>query len=185
MDSYYSPDELISLGIKIVGDCDSVKISRKCSIYTKDITIRGDHVRIDDFCFLSGHLEIGSYVHIAAFSLLNGRLGGIIICDYVNISSRVSIYSNSDDYSGEFMTGPLVPDECKAVVTGVVNIGRHSIIGADSVILPGVIIGEGNAYGAFSLINKNADPWGINVGIPARRIKDRSRNLLKYESIIR
>lgn len=32
----------------------------------------GSNVRIDDFCILSGRLEFGSYVHIAAYSALYG-----------------------------------------------------------------------------------------------------------------
>ncbi len=65
-----------------------------------------DNVRIDDFCILSGHIEIGSYIHIAAYSALYGGQAGIFMDDFLNISSRVFVYSVSDDYSGETMTNP-------------------------------------------------------------------------------
>ena len=35
--------------------------------------------------------------------------------------------------------------------------------------------------GAMSLINHNIEPWTINVGIPCRKVKERSRKLLEYE----
>ena len=34
--------------------------------------------------------------------------------------------------------------------------------------------------GSMSLVNRSAEPWGIYVGIPARRVKERSRKLLEY-----
>jgi len=33
----------------------------------------------------------------------------------------------------------------------------------------------------MSLVNKSIDPWGVYVGVPAIRIKDRSKNLLEKE----
>jgi len=183
MESYYSENELKMLNIKfcVHGGAKKIKISRKCSIYGTDIVINGKNVRIDDFCFLSGQIVIGDFVHIAAFSLLNGNGGGILIDDYVNISSRVSIYSNSDDYSGDMMTGPLVPNECINVISQPVKIQKHVIIGANSFVMPGCNIGEGCAFGSYSFINTNTDEWGVYVGIPIRRLKNRSRNLLNYE----
>ena len=62
-----------------------------------------------------------------------------------------------------------------------INIGKHVIIGTGSTILPGVSVGEGVSVGAMSLINHNIEPWTINVGIPCRKVKERSRKLLEYE----
>ena len=64
MNSFYSPEELKSLGLKEYGE--NVFISRKCSIYGAENIRLGSHVRIDDFCVLSGKVELGNYVHIAA-----------------------------------------------------------------------------------------------------------------------
>ena len=58
------------------------------------------------------------------------------------------------------------------------SIGRHVIVGTGSTILPGVKLGEGCAVGAMSLLNRDAEPWGIYHGIPARRRGERSRELL-------
>lgn len=181
MDSFYSKEELISLGLIKIGN--GVKISRKSSIYTNDIII-GDNVRVDDFCILSGKIRLGNYIHIAAYSALYGGTEGIYVKDYANISSRVSIYAISDDYSGDTMTNPMIPEEYKNVEKRKVIINKHVIIGATSVLLPGVVLGEGSAFGSYSFINKNSEEWSINVGIPAKKIKERSKKCLRYESKI-
>ena len=179
MDSFYNSKELMELGLKCIGE--HVKISRKCSIYSPETIVIGNNVRIDDFCILSGKIEIGSNVHVAAYSALYGGDEGIFIDDFANLSGRVSIYSVSDDYSGETMTNPTIPDKFKNVKSASVIIGKHVIIGASSVILPGVVIAEGGAFGSFSFINKSTESWKIYAGIPIKEIKDRSKNLLNFE----
>ena len=47
-------------------------------------------------------------------------------------------------------------------------------IGANSVILPGVTIGEGAIIGAGSVVTKSVAPFTINAGNPCRKIKSRS-----------
>ncbi|MBV8636209.1 MAG: acyltransferase [Burkholderiaceae bacterium] len=179
--SIYTREELQGLGLAGVGE--DVRISRRASIYGASRIVIGDHVRIDDFCVLSageGGIEIGSYIHIAVYSSLIGA-GRIAIHDFANISSRVSIYSSSDDYSGETMTNPMVPDEYKRVDHAPVVIGRHVIVGSGSIVLPGVTLHEGVAVGALSLVSRDVDPFTICAGVPAKPIKSRSRSLLDHE----
>jgi galactoside O-acetyltransferase len=97
------------------------------------------------------------------------------------LSSRVSIYSSSDDYSGSTLTNPTVPDSYKDVLHAAVSLGRHVIVGSGSVILPGIRLEEGVAIGALSLVTKNCLAFGVYAGIPAKRIKDRKRDLLELE----
>lgn len=177
MEQYYSPEELKALGLKEYGT--DVLISRKCSIYGAGKISLGSHVRIDDFCLLSGKISLGSYVHIAAGAMLFGGNAGISFGDYSTISSRGAVYALSDDYSGEHMTNPTVPEEYTAVEEKPVDIGAHCIIGTGSTLLPGVSLGEGCSLGAMTLVNRSLSPWGIYAGIPARFIRERSRRLLE------
>ena len=179
MTSFYTEEELKTLGFKTVGG--GVRISRKASIYGAQNISIGDHVRIDDFCILSGKIEIGSYVHVAAYSALYGGSDGIFIEDFANLSSRVCVYSVSDDYTGQTMTNPMVPEEYTGVTSAPVHIRRHVIVGSTSVILPGVDLKEGSSFGSFSFISRDPEPWSMNVGIPAHKIKDRSKHLLELE----
>jgi len=125
---------------------------------------------------------VGSYVHIASHSVLTGGVAGIVVQDFANLSQRVNVFANSDDYSGESMTNPMVPDRFKKLVQERVVIRKHVIIGCGSVVLPGVEIGEGSAIGALSLVNHDIEKWSIYAGVPARKVKNRSRELLRLEN---
>lgn len=183
MNSFYTQSELQEIGFLSCGD--NVLISKKASIYSPEKITIGDNVRVDDFCILSGKITIGSYIHIAAYTALYGGSKGIKIADFANISSKVSIYAISDDYTGSTMTNPLVPEKFKNVTDEEVIIEKHVIIGSGSVILPGIKLAEGSAFGAMSLINHDSINWTINAGIPFRKIKDRSKELLKLEKEFR
>lgn len=177
-----SRQQLEDIGFKSVGE--NVLISDKASIYGAAHISIGNNVRIDDFVVLSagdGGIEIGNYIHIAVYSSLIGT-GKITLCDFCNISSRVSIYSSSDDYSGEFMTNPMVPQELTNVMKASVFIGRHVIIGSGSVILPAVNLADGVAVGALSLVTRGVSEFKVIAGVPAQVIKERKRNILELES---
>lgn len=179
MNSFYTEKELRDLGFKSLGR--KVQISRKASIYGAGNISIGNNVRIDDFCILSGRIELGNYIHIAAYTALYGGDKGIFISDFSNLSSRISVYSVSDDYSGNTMTNPMVPDEYKNVTSEPVYIGKHVIIGSTSVVLPGVNIAEGSSFGSFSFINRDSASWSVNAGIPFKKIRDRNKELLILE----
>lgn len=179
--SYLSSDELMALGLRALGQ--QVQLSRKASVYNPENIALGDFVRIDDFCVLSagsGGIAIGRNVHIAVFCSLIGQ-GRIELHDFANLSSRVSIYSSNDDYSGRHMTNPTVPPEFTSVSHAPVTVGRHVIVGAGAVILPGVTLHEGSSIGALSLVKSDCEAFGCYAGVPARRIGRRGDGLLSLE----
>jgi galactoside O-acetyltransferase len=179
--AWLTAQQIIEMGFASIGT--NVLLSDKASYYNcKNIRL-GSNIRIDDFCVLSAGIEgidIGSYIHIAVYSSLIGA-GNITLADFSNISSRVAIYSSNDDYSGAAMTNPTVQAEFTNVHHADVTIGRHVIIGAGSIILPGVTLEEGVAVGALSLVKKNCQAFGIYMGSPAKRIGERKRDLLELE----
>ena len=178
---YLTQSQLDEMGFKSLGE--NVLISDKASIYGASNISIGNNVRIDDFCIISigsQGAEIGSYVHISCHSLVIGK-ESIKIGDFAGISSRVSVYSSSDDYTGEGMTNPTIPDDFRKVDNRAVELGRHCIVGSGSIILPGVTMGEGSAIGALSKISKDCLPFGIYSGNPARKVGERSRQLLALE----
>lgn len=179
MTSFMSKEELAKIGFKSVGE--NVLLSKNAKVYGAEHMTIGDNVRIDDFCILSRKVDIGSNVHIAAYSAMYGGEAGIKIDDFANISSRVCVYALSDDFSGRTMTSPMVPDKYKDVFNNPVYIGRHVIIGTGSTILPGVRLNEGAVVGAMTLVKQDVEEWTTVVGIPAKKIKDRERGLLELE----
>lgn len=176
-----SYETLHSMGFANIGT--NVSVSDKASFYNCANIRLGNNCRIDDFCVLSageGGIYIGDYVHIAVYTSLIGA-GKITLSSYCNLSSRVSIYSSSDDYSGNFMTNPTIPQQFTNVKHANVYLGKHVIVGSGSVILPNVIVEEGVAIGALSLVKENCQSFGIYAGNPAKFIKKRERNLLIIE----
>lgn len=176
--SFYSKTELKKIGLKSYGE--NVMISKKVSIYGAENISIGNNVRIDDFCILSGNIQIGSFVHIAAYCGLYGKKG-IIMKDFSILAARTLLMSASDDFSGEHMISPLVPRKFTNVTGGPVILNKHVLIGAGCIIFPNLILGEGVAVGSMSLVSKNLDPWTINLGIPVRFSKKRKRTILKLE----
>lgn len=177
--SFYTQEELQNIGLKTFGM--NIFISRKTSIYGAENISLGSNIRIDDFCILSGHIQMGNNIHIAAYTALYGGKHGIFIDDFANLSSRVCVYSVSDDYSGESMTNPMIPEKYKKLISAPVHIEKHVIVGTTSVILPGTTLKEGSSFGGFSFINHDSEEWSLNVGIPFRKIRDRSKRLLELE----
>ena len=95
--------------------------------------------------------------------------------DFSGLSQGVRIYTASDDYSGSSLTNPTIPAQYKNITASSVVIGRHAIIGSNSVVMPGCNLGEGAALGALSLLTKQADAWSIYFGSPAKKT-GRERN---------
>lgn len=164
-----------------------VRIYPLAKIVNADRLEIGNRVIIDDFVFLDAgeHTRIGSFVHIAAFASLVGG-GRLIIEDFAGISGGVRIYTGNEQYGGQCLTGPTVPTPFRIPIRGSVIIKRHAIIGANSVILPGLTIGEGAVVGACSLVTKNCEPWTVNFGTPAKKIRIRpSAEILRLETELR
>jgi len=177
--AFLSDAQVMALGFKRVGR--NVRISDKASIYNPEAMELGDHVRIDDFCVVSGRVVFGRNVHVAVFCNIAGAEVGVQLDDFAGLAYGCHVFAQSDDYSGHTMTNPTVPAAYKQETRAPVRIGRHCIVGCKSVVLPGVELGEGCAIGAMSLVNRSTDPWSICHGTPARKMGERRRDLLLLE----
>jgi acetyltransferase-like isoleucine patch superfamily enzyme len=178
MDSFYSQPELNRINFKSIGS--NVLISKFARFYEPDKIEIGNNVRIDDFCILSGNIKLGSYIHISAYTALYGKFG-IELENYSGLSPRCTIFSASDDFSGDYLIGPMVDSRFTNIIGGKVIIKRYCQLGSNCVVLPNLIINEGAVVGAMSLINRSLDAWKVFKGIPATYYKERSRDLLKLD----
>lgn len=174
MSNFYSAEELILLGFKSIGH--NVYISKKCSIYGAEHISIGNHVRIDDFCLLSGNIEIGNRVHISAYSALYGG-GKIRIGNFCGVSPRCTLLSASDDFSGEHMISPMIPSELTCVTRQPIIMEDYAQLGTNTTVLPGVHILRGAVTGACSLVLSDLPEWSVCWGIPCEPRKRRSRNV--------
>jgi acetyltransferase-like isoleucine patch superfamily enzyme len=179
MNGYYSIDELNNLGLKKVGK--NVLISKKASLYGLESIEIDDNSKIDDFAIISGNVKIGKNVHIASSCRVAGGSSGIVFEDFSGLAYGVQVFTQTDDYSGKAMTNPTVPKEFKNVYEKNILIGKHTIVGTLSIIMPGVQLNEGTAIGAMSLVRKSTEPWSVYLGNPAKKIKNRSKDLIELE----
>ena len=182
--SFLEKDELRALGLLRCGE--NVRIHRTAVLVDCSGISIADDVRIDPYVVASasGGIDIGRFVHIGSHCSLSGS-EPIAFRDFSCISHGVRLFSSSDDYSGGSLTNATIPDAYKKVDHGRIVLGRHALVGAGSVVLPGVEIHEGSAVGALSLVAKSLPPWGIYAGIPAKRIADRKKDLLELEAQLR
>jgi acetyltransferase-like isoleucine patch superfamily enzyme len=180
---YYNAHELKNVGFRAVGH--NVRIAKTCTIIGLENISIGNNVRIDGYCSIiaagQGWLTLGSYIHIGGYCLLNAG-DGIQMDDFSGLSQGVRIYSRTDDYSGKYLTNPTVPEKYTGISRGAVTLCKHVIIGSGSIILPNVAIGTGSSVGALSLVSRSLDPWKVYAGCPAKKLKDRSKDLLNLES---
>ncbi|MEG3930311.1 acyltransferase [Microcoleus sp. T3_B1] len=159
----------------------------EAKIISPEVITIGDSVIIDDFVFIMGgkSTKIGSFVHIASFTSITGG-GELVMEDFTGLSGGVRVYTGNENYSGGCLTNPSVPYPYRLATRSYVHIKKHAIIGANTVILPGVVIGEGAAIGANSLVTKDCEPWKTYFGSPAKAIKTRPQNkILELEAQLR
>ena len=162
----------------------NVIIGKTVRIRYPELVSIGDNCIIDDFTYISTALILDGFVHISAgCKIIGGRKSSLRMGFFSTFSPNVVIAAGSDDYIGGIAT-PLVPDEFKGNIQyGNVNIGKHSILGTGTVVLPNVEIYDGASTGALSLVNKSLDAWSLYGGIPAKKIKDRDKTqILLFEN---
>lgn len=134
----------------------------------------GENIIIDDFTFIYANkrIVIGNYVHIACFSSITGG-EELHIGDYTAISQGCRILTATDDFKDWGFGNSTIDQAFRNTKRAPVHIGNFCIIGANSVVLPGVTIGEGVTVGACSVVTRNLEPWGVYIG--NRRIAERNK----------
>lgn len=140
----------------------------------------GNNVRIDAFTVVTcgdNGCYIGNHVHISTHVLIAGR-AGFHLGNYSGLSAGSRLFTTSDDFSGEYLTGPTLPEKVTNAAYQSIAIGDHAVVGANSIVLPGGSLGEGTVLGSLSLAKSALKPWFICAGVPAKPIKPRSKKLL-------
>ena len=176
--SYLSKQELLEMGFAQLGE--NILISRFARFYARDKISIGNNVRIDDFCILSGNIVLHDYIHISAGCYLYGA-SGIELFSFSGLSPGTKVFSASDDFSGNYMVGPMVGEAYTNVKGGKVTFMKYVQIGAGSVIFPALTVHEGASVGAMSLVTRDIPEWQIFAGIPAKFVKTRERKIIDLE----
>jgi acetyltransferase-like isoleucine patch superfamily enzyme len=141
---------------KFISIGDNVTIGRGTEIYV--------HPPHSDF--KSYVIRIGNNVHIGSHNIIGPRKS-IVLEDNVLIGPHVMIGDHSHRY--ENVDVPIKMQE--ATEGRPIRIEQDSWIGANVFILPNVTVGRHSIIGANSVVNRNIPPYSVVVGAPARVIK--------------
>lgn len=111
-------------------------------------------------------ISIGKNTVINRRCYIDGRIG-VTIGDNCNISfgvTFISLQHNAQSPSFACTGNPII-------------IENNVWLGANSIIMPGVTIGNGSVIGAGAVVTKSIPPFSIAVGVPAKVIKSRNKNI--------
>ncbi|MFA0116633.1 acyltransferase [Vibrio breoganii] len=140
-------------------------------VRTKDI---GEDTNIWQFCVVLPNASIGSNCNICSHCFIENDVS---IGNNVTIKSGVQIWDGIEVEDNVFIgpnvtfTNDKTPRSKEYPNKFFKTIIKHGAsIGANSTILPGIIIGEGAMVGAGSVVTKNVAPFSTVVGNPAKEI---------------
>jgi len=154
-----------------------VRIADQAILRRPELAQIGNHVAIDPFTMITTKLTLGDYIHIGPHcSIIGGDKGHLVMEDFSSLAAGCRIVCSSDDYTGLALNGATIPIDLRVVRCTTITIGKFASIGTNTVVLPGVQIGEGAAVGAGCVVSKNLEPWGIYSGPFAERLGTRHQS---------
>jgi galactoside O-acetyltransferase len=128
-------------------------------------------------------MNIGNYVHIACFTSITGG-AEFTMEDFSGISQGCRILTGSEDFVDGGFGNPTVPEEFRNVTRKPVRIGKFALIGANAVICPGVVIGEGATVAANSVVTRDLEPWTVYLGNKRYAHRNREAVLDNYKRFL-
>ena len=123
----------------------------------------GDKVTLNRYAYVqggNGGVRLGDRVEINNFSIVNGT-GGVDIGDDTVIGPGVRIIS----YHHRYARGATIHSQ--PVDALPIRIGCDVWLGANSIILAGVTIGDGAVIAAGAVVREDVPPYAVVAGVPA------------------
>lgn len=124
------------------------------------------NIMMHAFVLQTRSIRIGPNCIIGPFTTLDGR-ATLTIGRNVNIAGEVLTIGGHhavDSPTAEGILGPVVIED-------------NAWIAMRATILPGVTVGEGAYVAAGALVNRDVEPYTLVGGVPAKKIRDRSRDI--------
>lgn len=141
----------------------------------------GNHTAIDSFFYCTTALDIGDYVHIAPqVCVIGGGESKLTLEHFSFIATGSRLVCGSEDYTSGGLIGSTIPKQFKAPTKiAPIKFEMFSGVGANCVIMPGVVLAKGSMVGAGAVVTKSTEPWGIYVGNPAKLLKFKSNESIQ------
>jgi galactoside O-acetyltransferase len=156
---FFNIADLKSIGKNVI-------IGKTVRIRQPELVEIGDNVIIDDFTYISGNISIGNYVHIASGCNFQSADKKIVIGNHCGFASGVKVFAVSSDFLHPDFDMPCYPPEIRrGGIKNDISFSDFCLIGANTVIQPGVILPEGVAISANALVSpRNFEPWFLYFG---------------------
>ena len=163
-------------------------LSKTVEIRRSYLVSIGNNCAIDTGFYCTTRASIGNYIHIGPYvTIIGGEKSKIIINDFATVAAGVRFICASDMHTDQGLSGPTIPHKFRdKVVYSTIIVEKFANLATNSVVMPGVVIGEGSVVGPNSVITKNTIPWTVYVGNPSRPVKKRNKNkILEFSKSIK
>ncbi|EEF62375.1 transferase hexapeptide repeat containing protein [Pedosphaera parvula Ellin514] len=147
----------------------------------------GERVNIESDCWIhvvdgdgdesSAKLVIGSHCGIGMGATISAARQ-VVLGEHVLLARNV--YISDHAHAFEDITIPIMHQGINNIKP--VSIGKHTWLGQNVVVLPGVTIGEHCVIGANSVVNSSIPDYSVAVGSPARVVKQYNVATKRWES---
>jgi len=117
-------------------------------------------LRLKNFLYKIVGMKVGKNVSVGLYAVFD-----IFYPELIEIKDNAIIGYGVTVLAHEFLT-----DEVRV---GRVVLGRNTVIGANSTILPGVEVGDNTVVSAMSLVNRDIETGVLAGGVPARKLGKR------------
>ncbi len=124
------------------------------------------NIMMHAFVLQARSIKVGPNCIIGPFTTLDGR-GTMTIGRNVNIAGQVLTIGGHH----------LVDSPTAEGLIGKVVIEDNAWIAMRATILPGITVGEGAYVAAAALVNRDVEPYTLVGGVPAKKIRDRNRDI--------
>lgn len=158
-------------------------------VFLGDRVFIGENVCLDA-CYLKSEIRLNNDVHIGRNSILRAGIGQIIVHEGVTLNRFVYLDGNGGIQIGrnallgnkvELISGnhifedPNTPIRFQGTKLGKVTIGEDVWLGTNTIVLPGVTIGDGSVVGAGSVVTEDIPNYSVAIGAPAKIVKKRGQ----------
>jgi virginiamycin A acetyltransferase len=149
---------------------EDASVSRDCLLRGR-VTLE-PHARVARGCQLFGDIYIGRG------SKLNDGIevvGELTVGNYCALAPDILFQQKNHEISKPAMQGRfygrVLDSELEHMDSGPITVGNDVWIGARSIVLSGVTIGDGAVVGAGSIVTDDVEPYAVVAGVPAERVK--------------
>lgn len=150
---------------------ERIELGRGCKIHadasvdaSRSPGVRlGDKVTLNRYAYVqggNGGVRLGDRVEVNNFCIVNGT-GGVDIGDDTLIGPGVRIIS----YQHGYARGATIRSQ--PVDAKPIRVGRDVWLGANSIILAGVTVGDGAVVAAGAVVREDVPPYAVVAGVPA------------------